>query len=94
VRWTITLTPRLLAERDAGLPLLPANCGISRARSAGLEPATFSVRSHSPSQTGKDSGGQGATNQRFYRVLALLEGQGETPNCGQIAVKLGAKPST
>jgi hypothetical protein len=57
------------------------------ARSAGLEPATFSVRSHSPSGTGRDSGGQGETNQRFYRVLALLEGQGETPGCGQIAVK-------
>ena len=57
--------------------------GLLEARSAGLEPATFSVRSHSPSGTGRDSGGQGETNQRFYQVLALLEGQGETPDCGQ-----------
>src|ERR671920_1062569 len=57
------------------------------ARSAGLEPATFSVRSHSPSGTGRDSGGQGETNQRCYLILALLEGQGETPGCGQIAVR-------
>src|SRR5215216_3960845 len=62
--------------------------GLLEARSAGLEPATFSVRSHSPSGTGRDSGGQGETNQRFYRVLTLLEGQGETPSCGQIAVKI------
>src|SRR5215218_694002 len=44
-------------------------------------------RSHSPSGTGRDSGGQGETICRFYQVLALLEGQGETPNCDQIAVK-------
>ena len=64
--------------------------GLLGARSAGLEPATFSVRSHSPSQTGRYSGGQGETKQRFYRVLALLEGQGGTgrdtrlrSDCGQ-----------
>src|SRR5215218_9176156 len=45
------------------------------------------IRSHSPSQTGRYSGGQGETKQRFYRVLALLEGQGETLDCGRIAVK-------
>src|SRR5215208_6393690 len=45
------------------------------------------IRSHSPSGTRRDSGGQGETKQRFYQVLALLEGQGETPGCGQIAVK-------
>src|SRR5215204_2363057 len=60
------------------------------ARSAGLEPATFSVRSHSRSETGTDTGGQGRTKPRFYQVLALLEGQGGTgrdtrlrSHCGQ-----------
>jgi hypothetical protein len=68
----------------------PRFAGLSLARSAGLEPATFSVRSHSPSRTGRDSGGQGETKQRFYQVLALLEGQGGTgrdtrlrSDCGQ-----------
>src|ERR671912_2310396 len=48
------------------------------------------IRSHSPSQTGRDSGGQVETKLRFYRVLALLEGQGGTgrdtrlrSDCGQ-----------
>src|SRR5215213_2326788 len=68
--------------------------GLFLARSAGLEPATFSVRSHSPSQTGRYSGGQGETKQRFYRKLALLKGQGETPSCSQIAVNvLGIRAS-
>src|SRR5215203_4176909 len=31
------------------------------------------IRSHSPSQTGRDTGGQGETKLRFNRVLALLE---------------------
>ena len=64
--------------------------GLSGARSAGLEPATFSVRSHSPSGTRADTGGQGETKLHFYKVLALLEGQGGTgrdtrlrSNCGQ-----------
>jgi hypothetical protein len=61
------------------------------ARSAGLEPATFSVCSHSPSQTGRDTGRQGETKQRFYQVVALVEVQGETPSCGQIAVKSCAR---
>src|SRR5215210_1678687 len=78
-------------ERKAAVPKAcrakEANFG---ARSAGLEPATFSVRSHSPSQTGIYSGGQGETKPRFYQVLALLEGQGGTgsdtrlwSDCGQ-----------
>ena len=49
------------------LRTLPANSRISVACLAGLEPATFSVRSHSPPQTRKDNGGQGETRQRFYR---------------------------
>ena len=60
------------------------------ARSAGLEPATFSVRSHSLSETWADMEGQGETKQRFYQVLAFLEGQGGTgrdtrlrSDCGQ-----------
>ena len=44
-----------------------------------LEPFSFTDRA--------DAEGQGETKQRFYQVLALLEGQGETPGYGQIAVK-------
>ena len=61
------------------------------ARLAGLDPATFSVRSHSPSQTRADTEGQGRTKQRFYKENSPLEGQGETPSCGQIAVKSCAR---
>src|SRR5215218_11088594 len=48
------------------------------ARSAGLEPATFSVRSQTRSRTGSDREGHGETKPRFYRNRALLEGQGRT----------------
>src|SRR5215212_4904398 len=48
------------------------------------------IRSHSPSQTGRDSGGQGETKPRFYQRIALLEGQRGTgrdtrlrSDCGQ-----------
>src|ERR671911_184757 len=58
---------------------------LGRTRTCGLL-----IRSHSPSRTGRDSGGQGETKQRFYQVLALLEGQGGTgrdtrlrSDCGQ-----------
>ena len=57
------------------------------ARSAGLEPATFSVRSHSTSVTWADMEGQEETKQRFYRYCGAPEGQGATSGCGQIAVK-------
>jgi len=64
--------------------------GFQGARSAGLEPAIFSVRSHSPSGTRADTEGQGETKQRFYQRFALLEGQGGTgkdtrlrSDCGQ-----------
>ena len=67
---------------------------ILSARSAGLEPATFSVHSYSPLGTRVDTEGQGETKQRFYQLVALLEGQGETPSCGQIAVNvLGIRAS-
>ena len=39
--------------------------GLLVARSAGLEPAIFSVRSDSPSQTGVDTEGLRETKQRF-----------------------------
>ena len=83
------------SEQDAGkgkrsVRVLPANRSIYGARSAGLEPATFSVRSHSPSGTRADTEGQGETKQRFYQVLALLEGHRGTgrdtrlrSDCGQ-----------
>ena len=35
------------------------------------------------SRTGTYTEGQGETKPRFYQVLALLEGQGGTPDCGQ-----------
>ena len=65
----------------------PLFAGELGARSAGLEPATFSVRSHSPSETRANTEGHRGTKQRSHQVLALLEGQGETLGCGQIAVK-------
>src|SRR5215207_8105352 len=53
-------------------------------------PRDLLLRSHSPSQTGRDTGGHGETKQRFYQVIALLEGQGGTggdtrlrSDCGQ-----------
>jgi len=51
----------------------PQFAGLSLARSAELEPATFSVRSHSPYKTPADIEGQGETKRRFYRVLDFLE---------------------
>jgi hypothetical protein len=49
---------------------------------------------------GASGEGNRETNQRFYQALALLEGQGATPGCGQIAVKtyqpvekIGSRPS-
>src|SRR5215213_8301756 len=66
------------------------NRPLLRARSAGLEPATFSVRSHSPSQTRADTEGHGETKQRFYRNSGSVEGHGGTgrdtrlrSDCGQ-----------
>src|SRR5215204_3248650 len=47
-------------------------------RSAGLEPATFSVRSQTHSRTGGDREGHRETKPRFYRNRALLKGQGRT----------------
>src|SRR3712207_963784 len=68
----------------------PRFAGLSLARSAGLEPATFSVRSHSPSQTRRDTGGHGETKQRFYRGSEFLKGHRGTgtdtrlrSDCGQ-----------
>src|SRR5829696_8960731 len=66
----------------------PANRGFLIARSAGLEPATFSARSHSPSQTGRDSGGQGETNQRFYQQLSTSKGTGRGRERHPVAVRL------
>src|SRR5215217_2216691 len=84
--WWI-LRQRTGAEPSASLVI---KRGWQGARSAGLEPAIFSVLSHSSSQTGMYSGGQRETNERFCRKLALLEGQGGTgkdtrlrSDCGQ-----------
>ena len=71
----------------------PRFAGLLRARSAGLEPATFSVRSHSPSQTGRYSGGQGETKPRFYRKLTLLKGQGGTGRDTGLWYRYGTKGS-
>ena len=69
----------------------PQFAGLSVARWAGLEPATFSVRSHSPSQTGRDSGGQGETNQRFYQGSIGFEGTGRDRERHPNAVRLRSK---
>src|SRR5215208_5825795 len=53
-------------------------CRELGARSAGLEPATFSVRSQTHSRTGGDREGHRETKPRFYRNRALLKGQGRT----------------
>src|SRR5215211_91062 len=58
------------------LRLLPANNDFSKARSAGLEPATFSVRSQTRSRTGSDREGQGETKPCFYRQLSTSKGTG------------------
>jgi hypothetical protein len=48
---------------------------VIKVRSAGLEPATFSVRSQTRSRTGGDRERHGETKPRFYRVLGAV---GET----------------
>ena len=73
------------------LPDLLRFADIFVARSAGLEPATFSVRIHSPSQTGRYSGGQGETNQRFYLGPTGLEGTGRDTERHPVAVRLQSK---
>ena len=64
--------PSFLSDLERGIVRMvrknPLFAGISLERSAGLEAATFSVHSHSLSETGRDSGGQGETKQRFYQV--------------------------
>src|SRR5215218_6503012 len=85
-------TPCLMVTNP---PQRPSNtypgplCGI-RGALGRTRTCDLLIRSHSPSGTGRDSGGQGETICRFYRVLALLEGQGGTgrdtqlrSDCGQ-----------
>src|SRR5215211_1903161 len=73
------------------LRLLPANNDFSKARSAGLEPATFSVRSQTRSRTGSDREGHRETKSRFYQRLALLEGQGGTGRDTGLWYRCGTK---
>src|SRR5215217_2357738 len=68
----------------------PAKRGFSAARSAGLEPATFSVRSQTRSRTRGDREGHGETKPCFYRESGSLKGHGGTrgdirlrSDCGQ-----------
>src|SRR5829696_8472692 len=63
-------------------------------RLAGLEPATFSVRSHSPSQTGADIEGQGETKQRFCQKSRFLRGTGRDRERHPIAVGLRSNMSS
>ena len=68
----------------------PAICGVFKGALGRTRTCDLLIRSHSPSQTGTDIEGQGETKQRFIENLGLLrdtEGQGETPGCGQIAVR-------
>jgi hypothetical protein len=56
----------------------------------GLEPTRgcpHRVLSPPCSRTDTDTQVQGRTKPRFVGNLGLLEGQGETPGCGLIAVK-------
>ena len=59
-------------ERQQKLPV----CRGLGARSAGLEPATFSVRSQTHSRTGSDREGHRETKQCFYRQLSTSKGTG------------------
>jgi hypothetical protein len=59
-----------------------------------LKRAEASVRSHSPSQTGRDSGGQGETNQRFYLGSTGLEGTGRDTERHPVVIRLRSKPGT
>jgi hypothetical protein len=57
----------------------------------GLEPTRdcpHRILSPPCSRTEADTEGHREIKQHFYQVLAHLEGQGETPGCGQIAVKI------
>ena len=58
------------------------------ARSAGLEPATFSVRSHSRSETRADTEGRGRTIPRFYQGFDFLEGTQRDKEGHPVAVRL------
>src|SRR5215204_7038515 len=60
-------------------------------RSAGLEPATFSVRSQTHSRTGGDREGHRETKPRFYRNRALLKGQGRTGRDTGLWYRCGTK---
>src|SRR5215212_9723557 len=51
-------------------------CRELGARSAGLEPATFSVRSQTHSRTGGDREGHRETKPRFYRQFSTSKGTG------------------
>src|SRR5215208_8098598 len=66
-------------------------CRELGARSAGLEPATFSVRSQTHSRTGGDREGHGETKPRFYRNRALLKGQGGTGRDTGLWYRCGTK---
>jgi hypothetical protein len=74
---------------DKGISL--GFAGLSGARSAGLEPATFSVRSQTHLRTGGHREGHGKTKPRFYQVLALLEGQRRTGRDTGLWYRCGTK---
>jgi hypothetical protein len=60
---------------------------FGEAAGLGFEPRLTDPESFSFRDMGGHGEGHRGTKQRLYQVLALLEGQGETPGCGQIAVK-------
>ena len=79
---SLLLLPKAPGDSAGGFRL-PGFCrcfygALGRTRTCDLQ-----IRSHSPSRTGVDTVRQGETKRRFYQVLALLEGQGGTPGCGQ-----------
>ena len=92
------ILPRLAVQLNrAGRGLLIEGSGLLEllrfaeyigARSAGLEPATFSARSNPPSQTEADVEGQGETKQRFYQKSRSLRRTGRDRERHPIAVKI------
>ena len=76
---------------ELGLRTFLRFASICAARSAGLEPATFSVRSQTHSWTGGDREGHGETKPRFYRQLNALKGQGGTGRDTGLWYRCGTK---
>src|SRR5829696_6519716 len=76
---------------ELGLRTFLRFASICAARSAGLEPATFSVRSQTHSWTGGDREGHGETKPRFYKESSSLRGTQRDRERHPVAVRLRSK---